>query len=107
MIGHRPIPDGTEVFKPNRYTAYQSPLLPEEPSGFFNQYFETLPSSAQDFSDVTLAYEESSFEYFGVTLARENARLGELLLDPDRRCEFHFYRLILTIENIFIETCYC
>ena len=58
MIGHRPIPDGTEVFKPNRYTAYQSPLLPEEPSGFFINYSETLPSSAQDFSEVTLAYED-------------------------------------------------
>ena len=45
-IGHRPIPDGTEVFKPNRYTAYQSPLLPEEPSGFFTQYSETLLSFA-------------------------------------------------------------
>ena len=59
MIGHRPIPDGTEVFKPNRYTAYQSPLLPEEPSGFFNQYFEMLLHSASEFIDVTLAQEDN------------------------------------------------
>ena len=57
-IGHRPIPDGTKVVKPNRYTAYQSPLLTEEPSGFFTQYSETLPSFAQDFIEVTLAYED-------------------------------------------------
>ena len=50
---------------------------------------ETLPSSAQDFSDVPLAYKESAFEYFGVTLAREENRLGELP-DPDRILEFHF-----------------
>ena len=42
LIGHRPIPDGTKVFKPNRYTTYQSPLLTEEPSGFFIQCSETL-----------------------------------------------------------------
>ena len=71
MIGHRPIPDGTEVFKPNRYTA-QSPLLPEEPSGFFTQYSETLPSSAQDFFDVTLAYKKSASEFIDVALARED-----------------------------------
>ena len=41
-----PFPDGTEVFKANRYTADQSPLLMEEPSGFFNQYSEPLPSFA-------------------------------------------------------------
>ena len=39
----------------SRYTA-QSPLLTEEPSGFFTQYSELL-SSAQDFFDVPLAYE--------------------------------------------------
>ena len=65
---------------------------------------ETLPSTAQDFSDVPLAYKESAFEYFGVTLAREENRLGELP-DPDRILEFHF--IVLTIENISIETCYC
>ena len=59
MIGHRPIPDGTEVFKPNRYIAYQSPLLLEEPSGFFNQYSETLLHSASEFIDVTLAQEDN------------------------------------------------
>ena len=32
--------------KPNRYTAYQSPLLLEEPSGTFTQYSETLLSFA-------------------------------------------------------------
>ena len=41
LIGHCPIPDGTKVVKPNRCTAYQSPLLTEEPSGFFIQYSET------------------------------------------------------------------
>ena len=50
--------DGTEVFKANRYIADQSPLLMEEPSGFFNQYSETLPSFTQDLSEVTLAYED-------------------------------------------------
>ena len=60
---------------------------------------ETLPSSAQDFSDVPLAYKESAFEYFGVTLAREEDRLG-VLPDPDRILEFHF--IVLTIENISI-----
>ena len=75
--------------KPNRYTAYQSPLLPEESSGFFNQYSETVPSSAQDFIDVTLAYKESALEFSDVPLAREDDHLG-VLPDPDRRCEFHF-----------------
>ena len=42
-----------KVSKASRYTA-QSPLLTEEPSGFFTQYSE-LPSSAQDFFDVPLA----------------------------------------------------
>ena len=83
-----PFQTAPRVFKPNSYTA-QSPLLPEEPSSFFTQYFETLPSSAQDFSDVTLAYEESAFEFIDVTLAREDDRLG-VLPDPDRRCEFPF-----------------
>ena len=45
-IGHRPIPDGTKVVKPNRYTADQSPLLMEEPTGFFTLYSETLPRSS-------------------------------------------------------------
>ena len=80
----------------NEHTA-QSPLLTEEPSSFFTQYSETLPSSAQDFFDVPLAYKESAFEYFGVILAREDNRLG-VLPDPDRRCEFHL--IVLTIENI-------
>ena len=35
-----------KVFKANRYTADQSPLLMEQPSGFFNQYSETLPRSS-------------------------------------------------------------
>ena len=84
----------------------RAPLLPEEPSGFFTQFSETLPSSAQDFSDVPLAYKESAFEYFGVTLAREDNRLGVLLPDPDRILEFHF--IVLTIENIYLfETCHC
>ena len=42
-----------------------------------------------DFSDVPLAFDESAFEYFGVTLAREEDCLG-VLPDPDRRCESHF-----------------
>ena len=88
----------SDITKVNGYTA-QSPLLPEEPSGFFIQYSETLPSSAQDFFDVPLAYKESTFEYFGVTLAREDNRLG-VLPDPDRILEFHF--IVLTIENISI-----
>ena len=100
-----PFPDGTEGFKANRYITYQSPLLMEEPSGFFTQYSETLPSSAQDFSDVTLAYEESAFEFLDVTLAREDDRLGVLLPDPDRRCEFILF--ILTKSNKSIETCHC
>ena len=33
-----------KVSQASRYTA-QSPLLTEEPSGFFTQYSETLPSS--------------------------------------------------------------
>ena len=37
---------------------------------------ETLPSSALDFTDVILAFEESVFELLDVTLAREDARLG-------------------------------
>ena len=41
-----PIPDGTEVFKANRYIADQSPLLMEEPSGFFAQYSETHPRTS-------------------------------------------------------------
>ena len=59
----------------------------EEPSGFFTQYSETLPSSAQDFSDVPLAYEESALEYPDVPLAWEDDRL-EVLPDPDRILEF-------------------
>ena len=35
-----------------------------------------LPSSAQDFFDVTLALEESALEFFDVTLAREDDRFG-------------------------------
>ena len=52
-------PRVSDITKVNRYTA-QSPLLPEEPSGFFTFYSETLPSSAQDFFDVTLVREESA-----------------------------------------------
>ena len=39
---------------------------------------ETLPSSAQDFFDVPLAYEESASEFFDVPLAREDDRFGVL-----------------------------
>ena len=84
--------------KPSRYTA-QSPLLTEEPSGFFTQYSE-LPSSAQDFFDVPLAYKEPASEFLDVTLAREEYCLG-VLPDPDRRCEFYFI-VSLTIKNISI-----
>ena len=35
-----------KVFKANRYTADQSPLLMEEPSSFFTQYSETLPRTS-------------------------------------------------------------
>ena len=55
---------------------------------------ETLPSSALDFTDVTLAFEESAFELLDVTLAREDDRPG--VHRPDRRREFYFIRLILT-----------
>ena len=72
-----PFQTAPRVFKPNRYTA-QSPLLPEEPSGFFPYYSETLPSSAQDFFDVPLAYEESASEFLDVTLALEESALGLL-----------------------------
>ena len=48
---------------------------------------------------MPLAYEESALEFFDVTLAREDDRLG-VLPDPDRRCESHF--VTLTIENISI-----
>ena len=78
FIGHCPIPDGTKVVKPNRYTADQSPLLMEEPSSFFTQYSETLPSSTQDFFDVPLAYEESALEFLDVTLALEESASGLL-----------------------------
>ena len=53
-----------------------------------------LPSSAQDFTDVPLAYKESASEFLDVTLAQEDDRLGVLI--PDRSCEFYFYRLTLT-----------
>ena len=75
-------PRVSDITKVNRYTA-QSPLLPEEPSGFFTNYSEMLLSSAQDFFDVPLAYEESTSEFFDVTLAREDNRPG-VLPDPDR-----------------------
>ena len=70
-------PRVSDITKVNRYTA-QSPLLPEEPSGFFTNYSETLPSIAQDFFDVPLAYEESAFEYPDVTLALEESASGLL-----------------------------
>ena len=44
-----------------------------------------------DFSDVTLAFEESAFELLDVTLAREDDRPG--VLRPDRSCEFLLYVL--------------
>ena len=52
----------------------------EPPAGenLFSGYSETLPSSAQDFFDVTLAYEESTFEFIDVTLALEESALGLL-----------------------------
>ena len=70
-IGHRPIPDGTEVFKPNRYTTYQSPLLPGETlsSGFFNQCSESF---TQDLSEVTLAGKDSAQDFTDVPLAYED-----------------------------------
>ena len=44
--------------------------------------------SASDFSDVTLAFEESALEFLDVTLAQEDASLG--VHRPDRRHEFLF-----------------
>ena len=87
----------------------------EEPSGFFNQYSETLPSFAQDFKwgllksaqelfDVTLAPDESASKSLEVTLALEDPLLG-VLPDPDRRSKSHL--IILTIENILFETSFC
>ena len=88
---YAPFPDGL-LGSPrlNEHTT-QCHLLPGETlsSGFFIQYSETLPSSAQDFIDVTLAYKESALEFSDVPLAREDDHLG-VLPDPDRRCEFHF-----------------
>ena len=52
-----------KVSKLNEHTA-QSPLLTEEPSGFFTQYSETHPSSVQGFIDVPLAYKEFTLEYY-------------------------------------------
>ena len=52
-----------------------------------------LPSSAQDFIDVPLAYEESAFEYPDVPLAWEDNRPG--VPDQTEVASF-FYRLILT-----------
>ena len=54
-----------------------------------------LPSSAQDFFDVTLAYKESASEFFDVTLAWEDDRLGVLLPDPAEVAS-SFYCLTLT-----------
>ena len=51
-------------------------------------------SPLQDFSDVTLADEESALEFTDVTLAREDDHPG--VHHPDRRLEFYFIRLILT-----------
>ena len=62
----------SDITKLNGYTA-QSPLLTRTLG-----YSETLPSSAQDFFDVPLAYEESASEFFDVPLAREDDRFGVL-----------------------------
>ena len=61
--------DSTKV---NGYTA-QSPLLTRTLG-----YSETLRSSAQDFTDVPLAFEESASEYLDVPLAQEDDHLGVL-----------------------------
>ena len=45
-----------------------------------------------DFSDVTLAFEESAFELLDVTLAWEDDRLG--VLRPDRSLELSLIRSI-------------
>ena len=53
----------------------------EPPAGenlFSGYYSETLLSSAQDFSSVTLAREESAFGFIGVTLALEESASGLL-----------------------------
>ena len=53
-----------------------------------------LPSSTQNFFDVTLAYEESASEFLDVTLAREDDHPG-VLPDPAEVAS-SFYRLTLT-----------
>ena len=53
-----------------------------------------LPSSAQDFIDVPLAYEESAFKFLEVTLTREDDHPG-VLPDPAEVAS-SFYRLTLT-----------
>ena len=62
--------DNTKV---NGYTTQSPPV--DENLG----YSKTLPSSAQDFIDAPLAYEESAFEFLEVTLAWEDDRLGVIL----------------------------
>ena len=54
------------------------PVPPVDENLFSGTNSETLPSSAQDLSDVTLAYEESAFEFIDVTLARKDSALGLL-----------------------------
>ena len=67
----------SDITKVNGYTA-QSPLLPNGRTSSPVPYSETLPSSAQDFTDVPLAYKESASEFFDVPLAREDDHLGVL-----------------------------
>ena len=64
-----------KVSELNEHTA-QSPLLTEEPSGFFIQYSE-LPSSSGPFEGI-VALHESTFESQG-DIARKNHCLGVLL----------------------------
>ena len=45
-------------------------------------------SPPKDFSDVTLAYEESAFEFLDVTLAREDNHPGVL---PDQTEDASFF----------------
>ena len=66
-----PFPDGTEVFKANRYIADQSPLLMEEPSGFFTQYSESLPKTSLR-EQPQLGSADGPQEFFEVTLASED-----------------------------------
>ena len=97
--GHRPIPerpglDGAKGVRHHRVKQLHriAPCWQENLLSDVIFYSVMLPSSAQDFSDVTLAYkesaqesfdvtlayEESAYEFFDVTLAREDNRPGVL-----------------------------